>query len=151
MRCGMILTPSQPSSADFKNCQCMPPDVRALLEHHAALGPPPSALPEMFRCQIPTPCVCMSPEVLAFIEACTEMYNVRSENGHSPASMDLSDNLTPSSSGHPGGSTASYSPLGFGGPGRFEIPKDGWEMLDFGSGAPMEGDGLGEYFLESTR
>lgn len=129
----------------------MPPDVRALVEQYAATGPPKS-VPDQFRLEVPSLCICMTPEMRAFLEACAEQnarhpeYNVHSDNGHSPASMDLSDNLTPSSSGQPAGSAASYSPLDFSDPTvplQYEPPKEGgWELLDFGGG---------EYFMDGAR
>lgn len=127
------------------DCDCMAADVRALVERHAAMGPP-TCVPEQLNGHIPAVCVCMTPEVRSFLEACAEYslsrpeYNgLHSDNGHSPASMDMSDNLTPSSSGgNPAGSAASYSPLGFSDsavPPQYEPPKEGsWELLDFGTG-----------------
>lgn len=129
----------------------MAADVRTLVERHAAMGPP-TCVPEQLRGQIPALCICMKPEVRAFLEACAEYmtirpeYNQHSDNGQSPASMDLSDNLTPSSSGNQGGSTASYSPLDFNDPAaplQYEPPKEGgWELLDFGAG---------DYYLDGAR
>lgn len=130
------------------DCDCMAADVRALIERHAAMGPP-TCVPDQLNGNIPALCVCMTPEVRSFLEACAEYLNrpeysngLHSDNDQSPASMDLSDNLTPSSSGggggHAAGSAASYSPLNFcdsAVPAQYEPPKESsWELLDFGTG-----------------
>lgn len=159
-----------------RNCPCMSADVRAILEQRAKLSTPSANLAEVFRGKLPSICPCMTPEIRSFIEACARKagqqpeYNVcpqshnahSSDNGQSPASMDLSDNsqgLTPSS--HQGGSTASYSPLNFSDLGgvpdmnggtHYEMPKDmNWELLDFDSNiGGMNTENFGEYFVEST-
>lgn len=139
-QCVSIMMPPTPTN-ERSECMCMTTDMRELLEQHAAMGLPTS-VPDQFRRQIPSLCICMTSEMRAFLEACAEQnagrpeYNGQSDNDHSPASMDLSENPTPSSSGHPAGSV--YSPLGFSDPSvplQYEPPKEGgWELLDFGSG-----------------
>lgn len=145
------MMPGAPTEAEMAECTCMAADLRILVERHAAMGLP-TCVPEQLRGHVPAVCICMKPEVRSFLEACAEYmaacpeYNSHSDNGQSPASMDLSDNLTPSSSsGNPGGSTASYSPLNFNEPGplQYEPPKEGgWELLDFGAG---------DYYLDGAR
>lgn len=164
------------------NCPCMPTDVRSILEQRAKVGITSSAsLVEVFQGKLPTICPCMTNEVRVFIEACAkkagitaeynvcpQSHNAHSDNGQSPASMDLSDNsqgMTPSSHATPNqtGSTSSYSPLNFNDTGHVPgleesqyMPKDNnWELLNLETPfddtlGSMSSQHYAEFFMESS-
>ncbi|RPB14964.1 hypothetical protein P167DRAFT_552229 [Morchella conica CCBAS932] len=180
-----------------QNCPCMSGDLRTLIEQHARMGPPTASVVHELQGKLPNVCQCMTPEVRLFIETCANKgnmlpdynlnnsnsnsqhsshHNINSDNGQSPASMDLSDNsqgvtpssqgVTPSSHATPNqmGSASGYSPIGFSdmsqmqdlNGSQYSIPKNDWdaellglEQFDDQLG-DLAGQNYSDFFMEAS-
>lgn len=181
-----------------QNCPCMSGDLRTLIEQHARMGPPTASVVHELQGKLPNVCQCMAPEVRLFVEAfankgnmlpdynlnnsnsnsqhSSHHNNINSDNGQSPASMDLSDNsqgvtpssqgVTPSSHATPNqmGSASGYSPIGFSdmsqmqdlNGSQYSIPKNDWdaellglEQFDDQLG-DLSGQNYSEFFMEAS-